>query len=84
MAALWYALDRWFAQGATMTNETLKKAARLRRLWRSYDLKIGTSGSANGRARLGSHSGRALYLPFYELTASNLIRMSRAARGQDT
>ena len=66
-----------------MIDETLAKAARLRRLWRSYDLKIGTTGSANGRPRLSSRSEKAPYLPSYELTASDLIRMARAARGQD-
>ena len=63
-----------------MIDETLGKAARLRRLWRSYDLKIGTSG----RPRLSQRSEKAPHLPSYELTASDLIRMARAARGQDT
>lgn len=69
-----------------MIDETLGKAARLRRLWRGYDLKIGTTGSANGRPRLSSGSGseKAPCLPSYELTASVLIRMARAARGQET
>lgn len=66
-----------------MNDETLGKAARLCRLWRSYDLKIGTSGSANGRPRLGSDFEKAPCLPTYELTASDLIRMARTARDQD-
>ena len=65
-----------------MIDQTLGKAARLRRLWRGYDLKIGTTGSANGRSRLSSGSEKAPYLPSYELTASDLIRMARAARDQ--
>ena len=66
-----------------MIDETLGKAARLRRLWRGYDLKIGTTGSAKGRPRLSSRSEKVPYLPSYELSASDLIRMARAARGQD-
>ena len=66
-----------------MIEDTMGKAARLRRLWRSYDLKIGTSGSANGRPCLSSRSDKAPYLPSYELTASDLIRMARTARDQD-
>ena len=66
-----------------MIDDTLRKAARLRRLWRSRDLSIGTSGSANGRPTLGSRHEKAPYLPSYELTAGDLIRMARAARDQD-
>ena len=67
-----------------MISETLEKAARLRRLWRSRDLTIGTSGSANGRPALGSRHEESPYLPSYELSAGDLIRMARAARDQDT
>lgn len=66
-----------------MIDETLGKAAHLRRLWRSRDLTIGTSGSANGRPALGSRHEKAPYLPAYELTAGDLIRMARAARDPD-
>ena len=65
-----------------MIDETLGRVARLHRLWRSYDLKIGTTGSGNGRPRLSSGSEKAPYLPSHELKASDLIRMARAARGQ--
>ena len=63
-----------------MIEDTLRKAARLRRLWRSRDLTIRTSGSANGRPALGSQHEKGPYLPPYELTAGDLIRMARAAR----
>lgn len=63
-----------------MINVTLKKAARLRRLWRSRDLTIGASGSANGRPTLGSRHEKTPGLPSYELTAGDLIRMARTAR----
>lgn len=73
-----------------MIEDTLRKAARLRRLWRTRDLTIGTRGSVNGRPLLGSQHEKAPYLspyelnlPPYELTAADLIRMARAARGQD-
>ena len=66
-----------------MISETMGRAAHLRRLWRTYDLTIGASGSANGRPALGSRHEKAPYLPPYEVTSDNLIRMSRAARDQD-
>ena len=66
-----------------MNDETFGKAARLRRLWRSRDLKIRASGSANGRPRFNSRREEAPYLPSYELTAGDLIRLARAARDQD-
>ena len=66
-----------------MIKAALSKAARLRRLWRSRDLTIGASGSANGRPALGSRQEKGPYLPSYELSAGDLIRMACSARDQD-
>lgn len=67
-----------------MTEQTLGKAARLRRLWRSRDLTLRTTGLANGRPLLGASYEEAPRLPAYQLTASELIRMARAARSRNT
>ncbi len=66
-----------------MIEEILGKAARLRRLWRSRDLTLRSSGLANGRPVLRTTTERTPHLPPYEITASALIRMARAAREQD-
>lgn len=67
-----------------MTEQTLGKAARLRRLWRSRNLTIRTTGLANGRPVPGRGHEEAPSLPAYTLTASELIRMARAARSENT
>ncbi|GJD95877.1 hypothetical protein OCOJLMKI_3093 [Methylobacterium iners] len=67
-----------------MTEQTLGKAARLRRLRRSRDLTIRATGLVNGRPGLVVGSEPELHLPAYKLTANELIRMARAARTQNT
>ncbi|MCJ2033520.1 hypothetical protein [Methylobacterium sp. J-068] len=58
---------------------TNTKAARLRRLWRTRDTSIRSSGIAQGRPPLAAapESGP---LPAQGLTARELISMARAAR----
>lgn len=67
-----------------MIEEALGKAVRLRRLWRSRDLTIRTTGLANRRPVLSASLEEASQLPTYKLTASELIRMARAARCQNS
>lgn len=56
----------------------LGKAARLRRLWRSQDMRLRSSGLARARPLLAAPA-EAL-LPSRGLTARELINMARAAR----
>ena len=67
-----------------MTEQSLGKAARLRRLWRSRDVTIRTASLANSRPVLRASHEEAPHLPAHELTACELIRMARAARSQST
>ena len=56
------------------------KAVRLRRLWRSRDLRIQASGIARARP-VSSALADTAALPRRGLTARELIGMARAARG---
>ena len=40
-------------------------------------------GSVHNRSRLSTLPEKVFYLPTYELTVSHLIRMARAARGEN-
>jgi hypothetical protein len=64
------------------TTWTPSKAARQRRLWRSYDISLRSSGVVHGRPALVGSSGHALQLPPRWLTARELIGMARAARSK--
>ncbi|KQP27441.1 hypothetical protein ASF27_21025 [Methylobacterium sp. Leaf102] len=56
------------------------RAARLRRLWRSHDTNVRTSGLALGRPALVATGQGALRRPAHGMTARELIAMARAAR----
>lgn len=68
---------------ASETRASVKdtKALRLRRLWRSRDTGLQTSGIARGRPGLAGPP-EAGSLPARGLTARELIGMARAARGE--
>jgi hypothetical protein len=56
------------------------RAARLRRLWRSQDTTLRSSGLALGRPVLAMARPEASDVPTRGLTARELINMARAAR----
>lgn len=56
------------------------KAARLRRLWRSHDMTIRSTGLALGRPVPVATEQGILRRPAHGVTARELINMARAAR----
>ena len=80
IAGRWAGWLRMPRETEAWANDT--KAAWLRRLWRSQDTSLHSSGLAKGLPALTSRLPEALQLPSHGLTARELINMAREARGK--